>query len=139
MLKAYRRTLKLTMEQARSMEAVVAEPSVRTLADTPDKAVMWGIALGLHEEVSKVLERSLEDRTAQRTTGGYYPLWLGSGASGGGSSGGGGIFSGSAVPNIGGMFAALGSIGTAPSSSGSGGGGFSGGSSGGGSSAGGGF
>jgi uncharacterized membrane protein YgcG len=140
MLKAYRRTLKLTMEQARSMEAVVAEPSVRTLADTPDKAVMWGIALGLHEEVSKVLERSLEDRTAQRTTGGYYPLWLGSGASGGGpSAGGGGIFSGSAVPNIGGMFAALGSIGTAPSSSGSGGGGFSGGSSGGGSSAGGGF
>jgi hypothetical protein len=102
---------------------------------------MWGIALGLHEEVSEVLERSLQDRAAQRTTGGYYPLWLGSGAtSGGGSSGGGGgIFSGSAVPNIGGMFAALGSIGTAPSSSGSGGGGFSGGSSGGGSSAGGGF
>ena len=141
MLKAFRRTLKLTMEQARSMEQVVAEPSVRLLADTPDKAVMWGIALGLHDEVSKVLERSLEDRAEQRTTGGYYPLWLGSGASAGGSShgGGGGIFSGSAVPNIGGMFAALGSIGSAPSSSGSGGGGFSGGSSGGGSSSGGGF
>lgn len=141
MLKAYRRTLKLTMEQARSMEQVVAEPTVRSLADTPDKAVMWGIALGLHDEVSKVLERSLEDRAEQRTTGAYYPLWLGSGASTGGQShgGGGSIFSGSAVPNIGGMFAALGSIGTAPSSSGSGGGGFSGGSSGGGSSSGGGF
>jgi uncharacterized membrane protein YgcG len=142
MLKAYRRTLKLTMEQARSMEQVVAEPTVRSLADTPDKAVMWGIALGLHEEVSKVLERSLEDRSERVASGStYYPLWLGSGGrSVDGSGGGGGsIFSGSAIPDVGGMFSALGSIGTAPSSSGSGGGGFSGGSSGGGSSAGGGF
>lgn len=141
MLKAYRRTLKLTMEQARSMEQVVAEPTVRSLADTPDKAVMWGIALGLHDEVSKVLERSLADRSERVTTAAaYYPLWLGSGgASVDGSAGGGGIFSGSAIPDVGGMFSALGSIGTAPSSSGSGGGGFSGGSSGGGSSSGGGF
>jgi hypothetical protein len=142
MLKAYRRTLKLTMEQARSMEQVVAEPTVRSLADTPDKAVMWGIALGLHEEVSKVLERSLADR-AERVASGpaYYPLWLGTGGgSVDGSGGGGSIFSGSAIPDVGGMFNALGSIGTAPTSSGSsGGGGFSGGSSGGGSSAGGGF
>jgi hypothetical protein len=142
MLKAYRRTLKLTMEQARSMEQVVAEPTVRSLADTPDKAVMWGIALGLHEEVSKVLERSLEDRSERVASGStYYPLWLGSGGGSVDGSGGGGgsIFSGSAIPDVGGMFSALGSIGTAPSSSGSGGGGFSGGSSGGGSSAGGGF
>lgn len=142
MLKAYRRTLKLTMEQARSMEQVVAEPTVHSLADTPDKAVMWGIALGLHEQVSKVLERSMQDRAEQVTTGAaYYPLWLGSSAGpADGSGGGGGIFSGSAVPDVGGMFSALGSIGTAPSSSGSGGGGgFSGGSSSGGSGAGGGF
>jgi uncharacterized membrane protein YgcG len=141
MLKAYRRTLKLTMEQARSMEQVVAEPTVRSLADTPDKAVMWGIALGLHEEVSKVLERTLADRAEQVAAGpAYYPFWLGASAgSVDGSGGGASLFSGSAIPDVGGMFSALGSIGTAPSSSSSGGGGFSGGSSGGGSSSGGGF
>lgn len=98
MLKAYRRTLQLTMEQARSMEQVVAEPLVRTLADTPDRAVMWGIALGLHREVSTVLARSLEDRTRRpAATAGYYPLWLGSAGSGDGTAGlaGGSILSGS--------------------------------------------
>ena len=47
MLKAYRRTLEKTMEQARSMNEVVANDEVAVLADTPDKAVVWGIALGL--------------------------------------------------------------------------------------------
>jgi hypothetical protein len=49
------------------------------------------------------------------------------------SPGSGSIFSGSAVPDIGGMFDALGSVGSSPpsssSSSGGGGGGFSGGGS----------
>ena len=61
MLKAYRRTLQKTLEQARDMNQVVEDPQIRTLADTPDKAVMWGIALGLHQEVARVLERSLAD------------------------------------------------------------------------------
>ena len=140
MLKAYRRTLRKTLEQARSMEAVVQEPSVRILADTPDKAVIWGFALGLHGEISKVLERSLEDyhegRVAQP---GYYPGWLATSgepmtAFGGGAGsvvqGSGGIFSGSGIPDFGGMFSALGSIGSTPaSSSSSGGGGFGGGGS----------
>jgi hypothetical protein len=55
-------------------------------------------------------------------------------------AGGGGLFASSGIPDIGGMFSALGTIGNAPSSSGGGGGGgFSGGSSGGGGGAGGGF
>jgi TPM domain/Predicted membrane protein (DUF2207) C-terminal domain len=143
MLKAYRRTLRKTLELARSMEAVAADATVRILASTPDEAVVWGIALGLHREVAAVLERSLEDRAAGTmpgATGGvaWYPAWLGTtrGVDRGGgplvSHGGGGLFSGSPVPNVSGMFSALGSIGSPPASSGGGGGGFSGGSSGGG-------
>jgi uncharacterized membrane protein YgcG len=136
MLKAYRRTLQKTMEQARSMEQVIAEPTVKLLADTPDKAVVWGFALGLHDEVAAVLRRGLEDQ-AQQPSGAnaaYYPLWLGSSPSSGSMDAGmagGSIFSGSGMPDIGGMFSAVGSIGSAPASS-SGGGGFGGGGSGGG-------
>ena len=127
------------------MGEVVAQPEVAVLADTPDKAVVWGLALGLHDEVSAVLARGLE---AQRDAtgspaGAYYPVWLGSSPgsawsggsaadlAGGVSYGSGSIFSGSAIPDIGGMFSALSSVGSSPpsSSSSSGGGGFSGGGS----------
>jgi uncharacterized membrane protein YgcG len=138
MLKAYRRTLQKTMEQARSMEQVVADPTVKQLADTPDKAVVWGFALGLHDEVADVLRRGLEDQAKgpSSSTAAYYPLWLGSSPSGSlgngmaGGLAGGSIFSGSGMPDIGGMFSAVGSIGSSPpSSSSSGGGGFGGGGS----------
>ena len=144
MLKAYRRTLQKTLQQARDMNQVVEDPQVRTLADTPDKAVMWGIALGLHREVAAVLERSLADcAKARRGASGYYPTWLGSGARparrcpaapGLRRLAAGGLFSGSGTPDIGGMFGSLGSIGSSPasSSSASGGGGFGGGGGGGG-------
>ena len=60
MLAAYRRTLQKTMEQARSMDQVVAEAGLEWL-DTPDQAIVWGTALGLQGEIEEVLERSLED------------------------------------------------------------------------------
>jgi uncharacterized membrane protein YgcG len=138
MLRAYRRTLDLTMAKAQSMEQVVADQTVRLLANTPDKAVVWGIALGLHRQVASLLERSLAEQAAAQTSGvsstAWYPTWLGSagfGASGAGSQGGGSLFSASPIPNVAGMFATLGTIGAAPASSGGGsnGGGFSGGSS----------
>ena len=146
MLTAYRRTLRKTMEQARNMGQVVEQPEVARLADTPDKAVVWGLALGLHDEVASVLARGLEEQRAATgsATGAYYPLWLGSNAgsgwagsssgaelAGGVSLGSGSVFSGSALPDIGGMFDALGSVGSSPpsSSSSSSGGGFSGGGS----------
>ncbi|MGQ0608896.1 MAG: TPM domain-containing protein [Chloroflexota bacterium] len=145
MLTAYRRTLRKTMEQARSFGEVVERPEVAALANTPDKAVVWGMALGLHDEVASLLARGLEDQrqATGSPAGAYYPRWLGStpgsswsGASaaemaGGVSYGSGSIFSGSAMPDIGGMFDALGSVGSTPpsSSSSSGGGGFSGGGS----------
>jgi hypothetical protein len=118
------------------------------LADTPDKAVVWGLALGLHDEVASVLARGLEEQrqATGSPAGAYYPVWMSSrpgsawsagaaGAAGGVSYGSGSVFSGSAVPDIGGMFNALGSVGSTPpssSSSSSGGGGFSGGGGGGG-------
>ncbi len=135
MLAAYRRTLELTMEQARSMGEVVEKASVSWL-ETPDQALVWGVALGLQDEVDGVLRRSVEDVEQGRAAPGtvYLPVWYGasgSGGHGGWSGGGGSVFSGSAIPNVGGMIAVLGSVGNAPSSSG-GGGGFGGGGGGGG-------
>ena len=143
-LAAYRRTLAKTMEQARSMDQVVKEAGLDWL-DTPDQAVVWAVALGLSGQVEDVLGRTMADSEATGTRMGFLPTWYrgGSGAglgAGIGGGGGGGLFSSSGVPDIGGMFSALGSIGSAPSSSGGGGGGgFGGGGSGGGGGAGGGF
>jgi hypothetical protein len=151
MLEAYRRTMERTMTQARSMGQVVTESAI-PLIETPDDAVAWGVALGLQEEVERVLARSSEDVRAGGT-GYYMPAWYlaGGGApdGGGGTGGGGGwapgMMSSSPIPNFGGMMSALGTIGNSPVSSGSasgfsgGGGGFSGGSSSGGGGAGGGF
>jgi uncharacterized membrane protein YgcG len=140
MLKAYRRTLEKTLEQARSMAEVVQDPTVRVLADTPDKAVVWGVALGLHQQVGEVLAREMADpqtRAMSQASGAYYPMWLGSSTGSGAGDGGGGLFSGSGIPDIGGMLGTVGSIGSAPSSSS--GGGFGGGGGGGGGGASGGF
>ncbi|MGH2467082.1 MAG: TPM domain-containing protein [Candidatus Limnocylindrales bacterium] len=145
MLAAYRRTLEKTMAQARSMDQVVREAGLTWLA-SPDQAFVWSVALGLQDEAQAVLERSLADVQAGTAHPGsvWLPVWYGSGGGGGGqglASGSGtarglapGLMSGSAVPDIGGMMAAIGSIGNAPSSSGGGGGGggFGGGGAGGG-------
>jgi uncharacterized membrane protein YgcG len=150
MLAAYRRTLKKTMEQARSMDQVVAESGLSWL-ETPDQAVVWGTALGLQSEIEAVLGRSLEDLQAGRAAAGstYLPTWYGTAPGGihgfaggdfaGANAGSGGLFSSSAIPDFGGMMSALGSIGNAPSSSSSGGGFGGGGSGGGGGGSGGGF
>jgi len=138
MLAAYRRTLHKTLEQSRSMDQVVAARTVPWL-QTPDQAVVWGVALGLHKEVEDVLQRSLDDmRHGSASVLPYFPLWYsgGSGLSADGPAGGGGfapgVFSSGALPDFGGMMSALGTIGNSPSSSGHGSGGFSGGGSGGG-------
>jgi len=137
MLAAYRRTMEKTMAQARSMNTVIEQPTLAWM-ETPDQAVAWGVALGLQRDVEEVLARSAEDAQAGVTTyNPWLPAWYGAGLGSSGSPGPSGfapgLFSSSAIPNFGGMMAALGSIGNSPSSSGSGGsGGFSGGSSGGG-------
>jgi uncharacterized membrane protein YgcG len=142
-LKAYRRTLEATMAQARSMNEVVATAKLDWL-DSPDRALVWGVALDLNRDVQAVLGRTVEDvQRGVAASGAYFPSWYGSSALGGGFGGafGGGstgapaasIFSSGGIPDVGGMMAALGTIGSSPSSSGSGGGGgFGGGGSGGG-------
>ena len=67
MLAAYRRTLQKTLEMARSMNQVVESRAVPWL-ETPDQAVVWGVALGLHEEVERVFDRTLDDLRAGSAT-----------------------------------------------------------------------
>ena len=127
MLAAYRRTLHKTMEQARSMQQVVDQAGL-TWLETPDQAVVWGTALGLQGEIEDVLKRSSRTCANRRTrVDDLLPdlvqlvrwlvgrEWL--------AGSGGSIFSGSAVPDLGGMMSALGTIGNSPASSGGGSGG----------------
>jgi uncharacterized membrane protein YgcG len=138
-LSAYRRTLARTLEQSRTMDQVVASRAVPWL-ETADQAVVWGYAMGLHEEVEDVLARSVDVARAATGPSVYFPVWfVGSGAGSGPAGPGGGpssIFSSSSLPDFGAMTAALATIGNSPSSSSSGsggsGGGFGGGGSGGG-------
>jgi uncharacterized membrane protein YgcG len=137
-LAAYRRTLQKTFQQSRSMDEVVSSRAVPWL-ETADQAVVWGIGLGLHEEVEDVLERSLEQaRAGGAAPGIYLPAWYLASTGGGGAGGRAGIAPGlaasSVIPDFGAMTAALSTIGAPPPSSGggSGSGGFSGGGSGGG-------
>jgi uncharacterized membrane protein YgcG len=139
-LSAYRRTLQRTLTAAQSMDDVVASRAVPWL-ETPDQATVWGVAFGLHDEVEQVLARTASTTAtaaAGRGPGLWMPVWYGGATTGGQAAPSGGLFSASAVPSFGGMFAALGSIsaGAASSSSGGsggfgGGGGFSGGGGGG--------
>jgi hypothetical protein len=126
------------MEQSRSMQQVVDGAGLSWL-ETPDQAVVWGTALGLQGEIEAVLRRSIEDvrESPQLASSTYFPAWyttssgssFGSGLAAGS---GGSLFSGSAVPDLGGMMSSLGTIGNAPASSDGSGGGFGGGGSGGG-------
>jgi hypothetical protein len=119
------------------MQQVVDEAKLPWLT-TPDQAVVWGTALGLQHQIESVLSRSMEDVTkGAAATAPYFPLWYtnssgSSFASAAATGSGGSLFSGSAVPDLGGMMSALGTIGNSPSSSGGGGGGFGGGGGGGG-------
>ncbi|MFI5261238.1 MAG: TPM domain-containing protein, partial [Candidatus Limnocylindrales bacterium] len=124
MLRAYRRTLQATMAQARSMPQVVEQAKLPWL-DTPDLATVWGVALGLQDDVQAVLLRTFDDQRAAGATGGvpaaawfpiwYSPAWTSATSPAQLHSGTGlfaaGSFSGSPLPNFGGMFAALGTIG----------------------------
>ncbi|HJX68477.1 MAG TPA: TPM domain-containing protein [Candidatus Limnocylindrales bacterium] len=141
MLAAYKRTLQYTMAQAQTMDQVV-ESKALPWVSTPDEAMAWGVAFGLNAEIDAVLRRSVETSAATGRAAGWYPMWWipvgGHSLAGGvGGASGSGAFSPSAIPDVGSMMSAIGSIGA--STSHSGGGGFGGGGGGGGGGAGGGF
>ena len=116
------------------MEQVVDEAGL-TWLDTPDQAVVWGTALGLQGDIEAVLPAQPRGPQGGTVLGvvallpGLVPdrerLVLRELPASGGS--GASLFSGSAVPDLGGMMSAIGTIGNSPASSGSGGGGFGGG------------
>jgi len=164
MLSAYRRTLKLTLAQARSMGDVVKARALPWVT-TPDQAMAWGVAFGLDRQIQDVLLRSMATPDEERdpeASGAWQPAWWlaapGRGSSSRGissagmssraTSGSAGLFSASAIPDPGSIMAALGSIshpsqpassGSSSGSSFSSGGSFGGGGGGGGGGAGGGF
>ncbi len=143
MLAAYRRTLQYTLAQSSSMDEVVGRRALPWVT-TPDAAMAWGVAFGLNADIEMVLNRTVAASTASGRQVGWYPLWYtgpvhSAGFGGGGGFGGGtpGLYSGTAIPDIGSMMASIGSIGS--TGGGSGGGSFGGGGGGGGGGAGGGF
>jgi uncharacterized membrane protein YgcG len=161
MLAAYRRTLEATIRQAQSMGEVVKAKALPWVT-TPDQVMAWGIAFGLNDELEAVLARSMAapEGAEGAPAAAWQPSWwlmhpgsthAGLGLTGpAGSSGSHGLFSASAIPDPGAIFAALGSItnasppytsssGGSSGFSGSFGGGFGGGGGGGGGGAGGGF
>jgi hypothetical protein len=141
MLAAYKRTLQHTLADSASMDEVVGRKALPWVT-TPDAAMAWGVAFGLNADIEAVLQRTVNASVASGRQTGWYPLWFaGPGYSGGfgvGSGGGTpGLYSGSAIPDIGSMMSSLGSIGS--TGGGANGGSFGGGGGGGGGGAGGGF
>ena len=131
-LSAYRRTLKKTLAMARSLDDVVASRAVPWL-ETPDRALVWGVALGLHDEIEQVLARTATAAASAQAVSGpglWMPGWYGGQGAGGDGGAGGlapGLFSTSAVPDFDGMFSALSTVGSAASTSRASGAGFGGG------------
>jgi uncharacterized membrane protein YgcG len=122
MARAYRNTLRFEMQASKTVDEAVAKTQQRLpWITTPDLLTVWAVALGLKDDVDKLIKETFE--TAQRTgTAVWSPAWY---------TGSGGV---SSMSSLSGMVGSIGT--TAASSSGSG---YGGGGGGGGGGAGGGF
>ncbi len=112
-LAAYRRTLKLTFGQARTMDEAVASNRLAWL-ETPDQALVWGVALGLRSDVEAVLARTSDLlRQGQASAAAFVPAWYSSEPAGddAGAAGPGGTPPAS-VAEAGPMFSAIQAIGS---------------------------
>jgi hypothetical protein len=69
-LAAYRRTLKATFAQARTLDEAMGSSRLPWL-ETPDQLLVWGVALGLRKDIETLLQR----------TGADVPAWYGDGSS----------------------------------------------------------
>jgi hypothetical protein len=82
-LAAYRRTLKMTFGEARSMDEVVASKRLAWL-ETPDQALVWGMALGLRLDIEELLARTADLLEKGRgSTATFVPAWYSSASAGG--------------------------------------------------------
>jgi len=115
---AYRNTLRYEIAQADTIDHAVAKTSTRLpWITTPDELTVWAVALGLKDDVDRLIKQTFEASQSAGSTI-WAPLWF---------SGGGGF---GEVGGVGNLTSMIGSISTtAASSSGSG---FSGGGGGGG-------
>ena len=106
MLAAYKRTLQYTLAQSASMDDVVQRRALPWV-NTPDAAMAWGVALGLNAEIEMLLNRTVQSSVASGRQVGWYPMWFyGPGSAvgfGGGGGNTGGLFSASAIPDVGSM------------------------------------
>jgi hypothetical protein len=112
-LAAYRRTLKMTFGQARTMDEAVASNRLAWI-ETPDQALVWGVALGLRSDVEAVLARTSDlFQQGQASAAAFVPAWYSSASAGdtAGAAGTGGTPPAS-VAEAGPMFSAIQAIGS---------------------------
>jgi hypothetical protein len=75
-LAAYRRTLKATFDSSPTLDDAVRS-SRMTWLETPDQALVWGVALGLRSEIEAILQRTsrgMSAGTVERTA--FLPRWI---------------------------------------------------------------
>ncbi len=76
-LAAYRRTLKATFDSAATLDDAVTASKLAWL-ETPDQALVWGVALGLRPEIEALLRRTTSGIAAGTVAGtAFLPRWIG--------------------------------------------------------------
>jgi hypothetical protein len=74
-LAAYRRTLKFTFGDAASMNDAMGKSGLSWL-ETPDEVLVWGVALGLRDDIETLLKRGTDPPVGGAPAGGaYLPGW----------------------------------------------------------------
>jgi hypothetical protein len=75
-LAAYRRTLMTTFDSSATLDAAVTAAGM-TWLETPDQALVWGVALGLRPEIEALLRRTTSGITAGTvSTTAFLPRWI---------------------------------------------------------------
>jgi hypothetical protein len=76
-LAAYRRTLKATFGTAATLDHAVGAAGLQWL-ETPDQALVWGVALGLRSDIEQLLGRTTHGIAAGTLSrDAYLPSWAG--------------------------------------------------------------
>jgi hypothetical protein len=76
-LAAYRRTLKATFATAATLDGAVGAAGLKWL-ETPDQALVWGVALGLRADIEALLARTTSGIAAGTVApDAFLPAWAG--------------------------------------------------------------
>jgi hypothetical protein len=76
-LAAYRRTLKATFATSATLDDAVTATGLKWL-ETPDRALVWGVALGLRSDIEALLARTTSGIDAGTIPGSaFLPRWIG--------------------------------------------------------------